>query len=90
MIDDQQLAPNPAAGAALLMGALVGLEAFLFALVILPVPILLGGFVAELVIWRAARTRSKGVVVFTGVLLMVAVPFVLWLFLVWAFSHDHS
>ena len=90
MVEDEQVAANPAAGVAVLMGALVGLEAFLFAILIIPIPILLGGFLAELVIWQAARSRSKGVVVVTGILLMVAVPFALWLFLIWAFSRDHS
>lgn len=73
------------------MVALVAAEILLIAsLAFNPLPFIGGGILAETVIVLAARTRSKTSVVLTGILLLILIPFVLWLFLVWAFSQDHS
>jgi hypothetical protein len=73
------------------VGTLVALETLLFAALFEnPLPFIGGAILAILVLVQAAKTRSKATVVVTGILLVLAIPFALWLFLIWAFSQDHS
>jgi len=83
--------PNPAAGTAFWMATLVGLGTLLLAALFEnPVPFIGAAILAILVLVQAAKTRSKTTVVVTGILLVFAIPFALWLFLIWALSQDHS